>query len=179
MKIIKLLLFFVLGIIVVLLIIAAFMKKEFQVEREITIAKPKQLVFDYLKMVKNQENYSVWNRKDPNAKKAYTGTDGTVGFISAWESDNKDVGVGEQEIKKIVEGERLDMELRFKKPMNTTNNAYFTTTAIDSVHTKVVWGFNGKMPYPFNAMLLFMDFDEMVGKDFSDGLANMKEILEK
>jgi hypothetical protein len=39
---------------------------------------------------------------DPNMKKTYTGTDAEVGFISAWESTDKNVGVGEQEIKKII-----------------------------------------------------------------------------
>ncbi len=34
---------------------------------------------------------------DPNVKLIYTGTDGTVGFKSAWSSDVKNVGVGEQE----------------------------------------------------------------------------------
>jgi hypothetical protein len=32
---------------------------------------------------------------DPNAKMEYKGTDGTVGFISAWDSKIKYVGKGE------------------------------------------------------------------------------------
>ena len=51
----------------------------------------------------------------------FTGTDGTVGFISAWESDIKNVGSGEQEILNIVEGERLGYEIRFLKPFKLTS----------------------------------------------------------
>ena len=83
------------------LIVALFVKKDYAVEREITINKPKQEVFDYVKLLKNQDNYSIWATMDPNMKKTYRGTDGTVGFVSAWESKVDSVGVGEQEIKKI------------------------------------------------------------------------------
>ena len=47
------------------------------------------------------------------------GTDGTPGFVSAWNSTSNEVGEGEQEIKKITEGERVDTELRFKRPFET------------------------------------------------------------
>lgn len=179
MKILKRILIAVVIIIAIPLITALFVKGDYAVERETSISKPKQMVFDYIKFIKNQNNYSVWNMKDPNSKMDYTGTDGTVGFISAWDSEMKDVGKGEQEIKKITEGERVDMELRFKKPMESTDYAYMTTEAIDSTQTKVKWGFNGKMPYPFNFMCLFMNMDKMLGPDLQTGLDNLKGILEK
>ena len=147
--------------------------------REITINKPKQAVFEYVKLIKNQNDYSVWNKKDPNSKMEYAGTDGTVGFISSWDSQMKEVGKGEQEIKKITEGKRIDMELRFKKPFEATDYAYLTTEMTDSTHTKVTWGFNGKMPYPMNFMCLFMNMDKMLGPDLQTGLDNLKGILEK
>lgn len=47
------------GIIVLLLIIALFMKKEYEAYREIIIRAPQQKVFDYLKQIKNQDHYNV------------------------------------------------------------------------------------------------------------------------
>ena len=70
-------------------------------------------VFDYVKYLKNQDNFSKWASMDPDMQKTYRGTDVTVGFVSAWASDNPDVGVGEQEIKAITAGQRIDFELRF------------------------------------------------------------------
>jgi hypothetical protein len=40
------------------------------------------------------------------------------------------VGIGEQEIKKITEGKRIDFELRFKVQFEATEKAHFTTEAI-------------------------------------------------
>ena len=179
MKILKKILIGLVGIVALLLIVALFVKKEYSVEREVVIGKPTADVFAYVKFIKNQNNYSVWNMKDPNSKMEYTGTDGTVGFISSWDSEMEDVGKGEQEIKGITEGSRIDMELRFKKPFEATDYAYMSTEAAGENQTKVKWGFNGKMPYPMNLMLLCMNMDNMLGKDLETGLLNLKNILEK
>lgn len=179
MRILKKVLFVLLVLIAIPLVAALFLKKDYGVEREVTIAKPKGEVFNYVKYLKNQDEFSKWASMDPDMKKTYTGTDGTVGFVSAWESENEDVGVGEQEIKKIVEGERIDYELRFKEPFESTSQAYLSTEAVGPNQTLVKWGFTGKMNYPMNLMLLFMDFEAMIGKDFETGLATLKGILEK
>src|SRR3546814_1199842 len=42
-------------------------------------------------------------------------SDGTVGFVYAWDG-NKKAGKGEQEIRGITEGRKIDLELRFIKP---------------------------------------------------------------
>jgi hypothetical protein len=35
------------------------------------------------------------------------------------------------------------------------------------------------MKYPMNIMLLFMNMDEMLGKDLETGLVNLKAVMEK
>ncbi|MFY7963683.1 MAG: SRPBCC family protein [Chitinophagaceae bacterium] len=178
MKIVKFTLLVILAIIILLLIIAAFVKKDMNIVKEITINKSKQEVFAYVKLLKNQDNYSKWGSMDPNMKKTYTGTDGTVGFISAWEG-NKDVGAGEQEILKIDEGSRIDYALRFIKPFKSNADAFMIFEDASNNQTKVKWGFKSKMTYPMNIMLLFISADEMVGKDFQIGLDNLKKVMEK
>lgn len=150
-----------------------------KVERSITINKPKAEVFDYLRLLKNQSNWGTWFKKDPGMKLESRGTDGTVGYVSAWDSQNADVGAGEQEITKIVDGERVDTQLRFKRPFESQSDAYMIAESAGDVQTKVRWGFSGSMPRPMNVMLLMMDMDKEVGKDFDEGLNNLKNILEK
>lgn len=177
MKFLKYFFLGILGVIVLLLIIAAFVKTEYAVEKNVIINKPTSDVFDYVKYLKNQQEYSVWEKLDPDMKHTYRGTDGTPGFVSAWESENDEAGVGEQEIKSI-NGYRIDYELRFIKPFKTTNKSYMITESQDDSTTNVKWGFEGKMNYPMNLMLLFTDFDGMIGKDLQGGLNNLKSILE-
>lgn len=179
MKIVKYILVGLLSVIAIALIAALFTEKEYAVEREVVINKSKSEVFDYVIMLKNQDNYSVWAQRDPNMKKEFRGTDGTVGCVSAWESKMDEVGKGEQEVKQIIAGERIDYELRFMEPFEATDNAYIAFSAVDSTKTNVKWGFNGAMKYPMNLMLLMMDMDAMLGADLQTGLNNLKGILEK
>ncbi|WP_255701051.1 GNAT family N-acetyltransferase [Dyadobacter sp. CY323] len=174
----KKVLYVIAGLIALVLIAALIMPKDYAVEKEIVISRPNAEVFAYLKPLKNQDNWSVWYSRDPHIKKNFTGTDGTVGFVSMWEG-NKDVGKGEQEITKIEDGKRIDTELRFLEPFESSNDAYMITEPVDSSSTRVKWGFTGAMPIPMNVMLPFMGMEESVGKDFQDGLNNLKEILEK
>ena len=111
-------------------------------------------------------------------KKHYRGIDGTVGFVSGWDSNKSDVGTGEQEIKKLQNGERIDTEIRFLKPIASTSYSYMYTTDYQEIYTKVKWGFNGKMKYPMNLMILLMNMDKMIGDDVQTGLDNLKVILE-
>lgn len=178
MKIVKRILIVIVILVAIPLIAALFIKKDYSVEREITINKPKQEVFEYVKYLKNQNNYSKWARMDPKMKTEFRGTDGTVGFVSAWESEADSVGKGEQEIKGIKDGEKIDYEIRFIKPFESNANAFMTTEAAGN-QTKVKWGFNGRMPYPMNLMLALMDMDKAIGSDLQTGLTNLKGILEK
>jgi hypothetical protein len=152
---------------------------DFRVEREVTINKPKAEVFSYLKLLKNQNEWGPWYKKDPGMTLGSRGTDGTVGYVATWDSKNDEIGAGEQEIKKITEGERIDTELRFTRPFESKSDAYMITEGVGDNQTKVKWGFSGAMPRPLNVMLVVMDMDKAVGKDFDDGLSTLKTILEK
>jgi uncharacterized protein YndB with AHSA1/START domain len=176
MKMIKIVLLIVALIVAIPLIIALFVKNDYSITRNIIIDKPRQEVFNYVKFLKNQEQYSKWVMMDPNMKKEYRGTDGTVGFVYGW-NGNKQAGEGEQEIKLIQEGERLDLEIRFKRPFEGVAKTPFITESISDNQTKVTWGMSGRSKYPMNFTNLFID--KMLGKDLDISLRNLKAILEK
>lgn len=178
MRILKKILIGIVLLIAAVLIIALFAPKDFAAEKEVVINKPRQDVFNYVKYLKNQDNYSTWAKMDPNMKKELRGTDATEGFVSAWEG-NDDVGKGEQKIVKITDGQRIDYELHFIKPFDAISPAYMVTEEVSPTQTKVKWGMSGKMVYPFNIMGLFMNMSEAVGKDFRTGLDNLKTLMEK
>lgn len=176
MKILKKALIVIFIIIVLPFIIALFVKNEYAVERSVTINKTQSEVFNYIKYLKNQEEFSVWAMADPDMQTMENGTDGTVGYIYGW-NGNDDVGEGEMEITGIKENEKLDIDLRFKRPFESNGKAYMTTSKVGSKSTKVTWGMYGVSSYPMNFMNLFME--SMVGKDLQAGLNNLKTNLEK
>ena len=168
----------IVALIVLLLIIALFMDKNMAIEKTITINKPRQQVFDYVKYVKNHDNFSVWAMMDPEMKKEYRGTDGQEGFVFAWDSvKKKNVGAGEQEIKKVSAPNEIDWELRFFRPMQDVAKAKMITDSVSGNQTKVQWGFYSKMKFPM--VLMKPMITGMLGKSLEKGLVNLKGVLER
>lgn len=158
-----------------LLFLALIVKKEYAIERDVTINRSKEEVFDYIKLMRNQEKYNVWVMKDPNVKLTYTGTDGSVGFTCAWEG-NKEAGKGEQEFIKIVEGDYLNIEIRFEKPFKNIAQTYMFVKAIAPNQTNLKWQMVGANKFPMNLMNLMID--SLLGKDLSKSLSHIKKNLE-
>ena len=163
-------------IIAVPLLLALIMEKKYTITSEVVINTSKDVVFNYIKFIKNQAYYSKWVMADPNVVMDYKGIDGTVGFISAWKSDMKNVGIGEQEITKITEGEGYDVEIRFKKPFEGVSTATVTTQAISNNETKLITTFYSQNPYPLNIMIPMIK--KMLKKDMDENSANLKKVLE-
>jgi uncharacterized protein YndB with AHSA1/START domain len=160
------------SIIALLLLAAAIMKKEISISSEIIINRSQAEVFNYIKHIKNQEHYSKWVMADPNSKITYTRTDGTVGFKSAWNSQMKNVGVGEQEITKITEGIGYDVILRFEKPFKGTSYANTTTQKTSDNQTKLTTTFSSTTPFPMNLMSAMMK--GMLLKDMNENSQILK-----
>jgi hypothetical protein len=161
------------------LITGLYLPKDYTVSRQVTINRSKSDVYDYIKFIKHQHDYSVWWKMDPNQVTTYTGEDGTIGFIAAWKSELDSVGSGEEEIVAMQEGERIDFALRFKEPFESKAQSSMQLEAIDNTTTRITWDFRGDMSYPFNVMQLFISMEYMLGNDIEQGLQNMKIILEK
>lgn len=165
------------GLVALVLLLHLIGPKTYDVFRTVEISRPKEEVFNYLKSLKNMDEWSPWAKRDPNMEKKFTGADGEVGALSYW-NGNKEVGEGEQEIKKIIPGERIESELRFLKPWKSTSDCYTQVESKENGSTKVTWGFSGKNKFPMTIMSLFKSMDAMVGPDFEEGMASLKEILE-
>jgi hypothetical protein len=168
--------FVIAGIIALLLIIGLFMKREHYVNREIIINAPRQKVFDYLKLLKNQEKFNKHAMAGPDRKKEFKGTDGTVGFIYSW-NGNKNAGEGEKEIKNIIEGKRIETEIRFVKPMSAIAAIIMEIESLSNNQTKVYWSNGGRLKYPMNIMVPMVE--KHVAKDMDISLTILKNILEK
>ncbi len=151
--------------------------KDFTYVREITINRTQDQVFAYLKPLKNFQSWNPFLKADPQARLEYQGTDGQPGFVASWDG-NAQMGSGEQEITHILDGKRIDFELRFKKPFRATHQAYWAVEGVGANQTRVKWAMSGKTPFPMSLIGLFMNCDKMIGKEFDGGLNKLKSILE-
>jgi hypothetical protein len=173
----------VIGVLVLLLlVIGLFSRKGYSISRTITISRPVNEVFNYIKHLKNQDHFNKWVMMDPAMNKDFKGTDGTEGFIYGWDG-NKKAGAGEQEIMKIRDQRRIDMQVRFRRPFEAVADSYMETSPAAetpglNASTKLQWGFSSNLKYPANIFLLFMNIDKTLGKDMDHSLSRLKTILE-
>ncbi|MEP6674069.1 MAG: SRPBCC family protein [Ferruginibacter sp.] len=164
------------GIIALILIIAAFTKKGYHIQREIIISASLQKVFDYIRLLKTWDNFNERAVADPRKKNEFKGTDGTVGFIYAW-NGNKKVGEGEKEIMSISEGKKIETEIRFVRPFTAVGQTSMVTEPLSGDQTKITMSNAGKIKYPLNFLLLFVE--KGIAKDMDTSLSTLKTILEK
>lgn len=176
MKFLKGLLFFILGLVALFLIVALFVPKDFTASASLVIQRPKAEIMDYMRILKNQEEYSEWVKADSNLKPVISGEDGTVGAKQSWNSQNKDVGEGEQIITAITE-DQIDVDLHFKRPMEDQAKASTLFKAISENETEVTATFFAKGKYPMNVMGYFIG-KPIVEKTELQNLKNVKQILE-
>lgn len=176
MYIIYYLLIVIVGIIFSLLIIALFMNNHHYVKREIIINKPQKKVFDYLKLLKNQENFNEWAMTDPEKNIETVGEDGTIGYIYSW-SGNRDAGQGSKKITNIIESTKIETEINFIKPFYVKVSVIFEIQSVSDLETKVSYINKGNLNYPINIII------PVVTKNFTKvmdrSLITLKNILEK
>jgi len=172
-------LYIILGIVVLPFVLALFVNGSYFIHRSQNIQASKADVFAYLKILNNSRKYSKWVMADPNMETQMIGNDGEVGFILSWDSKDKQVGAGAQQIKQIVENERIDYEIRFLRPFKSVATSFIEIKAISENETEVKWAFSGKMNYPMNFIMLFISIDKILGKDLELSLVNLKGILEQ
>ena len=164
-------------IIAISLITALFISKEASYEKSITINASVEKVWKQVATFEAQGKWSPWGVYDPEMKKELTGIDGAIGAIQSWESEHEKVGKGTQTIFNIVPLQIIETDLKFYIPYESEAKGFIKLEA-EANGTKVTWGFNSVMPYPFNLMKLFMNLDDMMEEDWNLGLSRLKELCE-
>ncbi|HEY5128202.1 MAG TPA: polyketide cyclase, partial [Bradyrhizobium sp.] len=77
---------------------------------------------------------------------------------------------------------KLVIKLDFFAPFEGHNAAEFTMLPQgDAINltTNVTWLMHGPAPFMSKVMQVFINMDNMIGKDFAIGLANLKRLTEK
>lgn len=164
------------AVIAVLLVVIATRPDTYHVERSKTISASPAAVYGHVADFHKWDGWSPWDKLDPAMKKTYGGTPGAVGSTYNWVGNDK-AGEGDMKISALEPTKRVDVDLHFVKPFEDRSKTRFSFDA-EGQGTKVTWAMDGNHNFISKAMCLFMDMDKMIGKDFEQGLDNMKKVAE-
>ncbi len=177
----KLLLFIGIPLGLILLLIAGFLvaamsqPDELKVTRSIVIDAAPAEVFPLVNDLHQWEQWSPWFKQDPDIEIKYSGPDAGEGAAYEWKSEI--VGAGTMEIVESVPDTRIKTALHFTEPFEDKPAAAFEFEPVDG-GTKVTWTMEGESNLTSKVMMLFWDFDAMIGKDFENGLNSIKQLAE-
>ena len=160
-----------------LIIFIAGRPDEFKVVRAVTVPVSPGSVFTQVNNLRAWEAWSPWAKLDPSAKTTYEGPAEGVGSIMRWSGNNK-VGQGSMTIIDSRSPQLVEFKLEFLRPFKATNTAEFTFVP-DGAGTKVTWAMYGRNNFGSKIFGLLMNCDDMVGRDFDKGLANLKSVVAK
>jgi uncharacterized protein YndB with AHSA1/START domain len=163
--------------IAIFLILAATKPDSFSVQRATSIKAPPEKVFPWINDFHQWKSWSPYENKDPAMKRSYSGAADGKGAVYGWEG-NKNVGSGRMEILDSSTPSKIVIKLDFFTPFEGHNTAEFTMLPQGDA-TNVIWLMHGPAPFMHKVMQVFMNLDNMIGKDFEAGLANLKNISEK
>ena len=147
----------------------------FRVERSIQVDAPPAEIAPLILDFRRWMDWSPWDKNYPETQRVYAGAAPGVGAVYEW--SGKKAGAGRMEIKR-VEPDRITIQLDFTRPMKASNTAEFTL-APDGAGTRVTWAMFGPKTLMSKVMSVFFSMDSVVGKDFEQGLADMKAAAER
>jgi uncharacterized protein YndB with AHSA1/START domain len=167
----------VLGVIVVALLGFATTKPDtFRIERTASIKATPERIFAHLNTFYNWRAWSPWEKLDSTMQRTYSGTGQGMGAVYEWKG-NSEVGSGRMEITESSPFSKISIKLDFIEPFEGHNTTEFTLKP-EGEATNVTWAMHGPNQFLGKVMSIFVDMDNMIGKDFEAGLASLKTSAE-
>jgi hypothetical protein len=166
----------IVALVAVVLIVAATKPDTCEVQRSTIINARAERIFPFLNDFHQWPAWSPFEKLDPNMKKAYSGAPTGKGAVYEW-SGNAKAGIGRAEIIEATPA-KVAIKLDFIKPFEGHNIAVFTMVPKGNA-TEVTWAMSGPSPFMMKVMRVFINMDKMIGKDFAEGLANLKALAER
>lgn len=173
MKVLKIIGFVLIGVIVLILVISAFLPDHMEFERSIVINTAPDVVYEEVADFSKWEAWSPWVKQDSSIENTFEDSELGPNSVMKWTSTKS--GDGLQTITELVANEKIMTKLNFSDWPGDN----FTTWKFEKVEggSKVSWSMSGApVMYPFRIMLPY--WQGMVESSYDMGLAGIKEIAE-
>lgn len=145
----------------------------YHVAREVEILASPHKVYEVLVDYRTWKTWSPWLISEPEALVTVSDNPSSVGSQYVWKG--KVTGEGELQHQKLVPAKKIEDELRFIKPFQSTSSVAFELQPKGD-GTLLTWTMDGKLPWFLFWMVPMMR--TLLGMDFQRGLNMLKEWIE-
>ena len=175
MKAIKVIGLVLLGLVVLVLVLGLIAPREISAERSVHIAAAPERVFEAISDFNTWDEWSPWVLRDTTTR--ITPGDHMQGVGASYSWTGEMSGSGTQTITAAKSPWSVNTHISFDGMGEA--DAQWGLEPAEGGGTNVTWDFKSPMPFPWNAMLMFQNMSGAVGKDFEEGLNNLKTYLER
>jgi uncharacterized protein YndB with AHSA1/START domain len=158
------------------LAIAARRPDTFQIARTARIAASPERLFPLIDDLRRMNTWNPYALRETGGISSYEGPASGKGAAFAFAGSKS--GSGRIEIVDSTFPREVVLRLSMVKPFKADNTVTFTLEPHGPA-TDVTWAFSGRQPLLGKVMGLVIDCDRMMGRDFEEGLANLKAIAER
>jgi effector-binding domain-containing protein len=173
MKTLKKVLLVLLGIFVLFVLIGFFLPRHVVVERSLSMKAHPGLIYNQVVILKNWESWSPWQKMDTAAKRTYTGP--TIGKGAAFSWESKVLGNGSLTIVDVAPYDSIGISIKMGD--RSPSRSSFVLSP-DSEGTRVSWTLQMDMGNNPIGRYFGLFMDGIMGKQFDDGLADIRKIVE-
>ncbi len=159
---------------VAFLLYVASRPSEFSISRTLAIRATSAELFSRVNDFHRWADWSPYDKRDPSLQRTFEGAAAGKGAIYRWVG-NKDVGEGSMALRESVPASRIEIELAFLKPFPGNNQVVFTFEP-SGEETRVTWAMTGRYAFVPKLVGVFLNMDQMIGKDFEAGLASLRDV---
>ena len=167
----------VLGVLVVLFVIVGFLlPSKFKVERSLVINAPQEQLFDQINNLASWNNWSAWNKMDPNMKVTYGDATAGVNAFYSWTSENGQVGNGKITLTKSEPGTLVEGKMESE---GMPSSLLYNKLEAQEGGVKVTMGMESEMKNIIYRYMFTLFGEKMVGDKYDESLKNLQDYVAK
>lgn len=163
--------------VIAVLVLAAVRPDAYTVSRSLLINALAEKLHAIINTPREFERWSPYAPKDLQMTNTYSGPASGVGARTDF-AGNSQVGTGSVEIIRSTAPGEVAMLLTMLKPFAAQNEVVYSLVP-QGPATEVTWAMTARQPYFAKIIGVFINMDQMIGKDFADGLARLKVVAER
>ncbi len=148
----------------------------FRIERSLLIHAGPEKLFPLINDFHRWESWSPAEKSDPEIKRSFSGASHGKRAVYAWESSGR-IGTGRMEILASLPYRKIIIQIDFSKPREALNYAEFTFDLMGN-DTLLTWAMFGPCHYPHKLICMFINKERAMGREFEQGLHNLKQLAE-
>ena len=175
MKIVKISLGVLAGVIALLLLGSLLLPSRWQVERSIDIGVAPGVVFPYVNNLSKWPEWTSWYRREPRPVTQYSGPEEGVGARSTWQDAS---GQGEMDITVSVPDWGITYNLSLGHGEFVARGEILLAPIDQGSGTRVTWRTRGDSGMNPLAKYVQLFMNPMIAADFQQSLERLKQVLE-